>query len=373
MFLFLAILTMLVISAQRRVRPDSSKSSSCESLVDKYSALIGKNDLSQTEALALEKATFLLKHPYEALPALISDCENSFKSLSRFANKQSIYHDLVIKQTYLADILPLGTPEAILHVLLDRKVSKKQTAKIVDIGANVGQFALPLAEKGHMLYSFEPVDSTCQKLKDQVAYEKLEKNFHITCAGIDTKRATQSFGFVGDRDPGSASYSLIDPKDPNAHVMSTVRTGPIHDFLKREALTDVLVFKTDTQGNEEAVLRGARELLHASDHPRFLLIEYSKGLLASVGTKPETILEIVYDAGYLCTHLQYHHLIERTGGNLVYKTLDTPASMTKGSIGASFEMMAKSIDVHDEWRLDGSPLSKDVAMGTGWSDLLCFG
>lgn len=50
---------------------------------------------------------------------------------------------------------------------LDRFVS------IVDIGANAGQFAIPSAKQGHVVYSFEPNPETCQTLKQRVAKMKV--------------------------------------------------------------------------------------------------------------------------------------------------------------------------------------------------------
>ena len=40
---------------------------------------------------------------------------------------------------------------------------------VVDIGANVGQFAIPIAKNGHRVISIEPNEKTCEKLKENLA------------------------------------------------------------------------------------------------------------------------------------------------------------------------------------------------------------
>ena len=51
------------------------------------------------------------------------------------------------------------------HVL--PKLTK--TTTILDIGANVGQFAIPIAKSGHRVISIEPNSKTCEKLKENLA------------------------------------------------------------------------------------------------------------------------------------------------------------------------------------------------------------
>ena len=45
---------------------------------------------------------------------------------------------------------------------------------IVDVGANVGQFALPNARRGHHVFSFEPNPETCDQLKKTLLKQKLK-------------------------------------------------------------------------------------------------------------------------------------------------------------------------------------------------------
>jgi len=175
--------------------------------------------------------------------------------------------------------LDLGVPERIISKLL----GTSQRAKIVDIGANVGQFAIPLAKDGHWVYSFEPVASTCETLQTNIREKHLEDRIQVTCAGLDQHKSIQHFGYIGDDPVESYSYKIVDPQTQrDAHIMSTVQAGPIDMYLSKNEMDNIHIFKTDTQGNELAVLRAAQTLLRQKNRPRFFLVEFSPSLLHSV-------------------------------------------------------------------------------------------
>lgn len=112
---------------------------------------------SLSDLYSLAQAEFYLRNPFwTTYPAVLAACQRSLPVVDR-----------VIKQLYLEDYLPpLQTPEQILPGILG--TTGVSSANIIDIGANVGQFGLPLARAGHTVYSFEPVDSTCQTLRDNL-------------------------------------------------------------------------------------------------------------------------------------------------------------------------------------------------------------
>ena len=64
-------------------------------------------------------------------------------------------------------------PERYLETHVLPKLSKRIT--VLDVGANKGQFAMPLAEIGHNVISLEPNESTCATLKESLRSKGLEK------------------------------------------------------------------------------------------------------------------------------------------------------------------------------------------------------
>mmetsp|Transcript_34981 Transcript_34981/g.104341 ORF Transcript_34981/g.104341 Transcript_34981/m.104341 type:complete len:435 (-) Transcript_34981:317-1621(-) len=321
---------------------------------------------SLAEMVALAKAEYALRNPLkDGYPDAIARCETHVTT----------FHNVFVKQSFLAHLFKIDVPENFLHTLLGTGTTGGGgSTTIVDVGANAGQFALPLAKKGHTIYSFEPVSQTCATLKDNIKKEGVEARIKVACVGVDDKGSTKHFGYVGKRDPGSTAYGLVDPNLPDAHVLSKVQTGPLHLFMEEEAMRRVRILKTDTQGNEEAVLRGARELLKGTNHPRFLVVEFSHFLLKRAGTKePKTILELIYSAGYVCTHLSYHHPISKEDGVFKFNVVDVPQFMNDTrSISVTFQEVQRSVENHGKWQSSGQLIGETQDF-PGWTDLLCFG
>ena len=330
-----------------------------------------RTSASLDEVVALAKAELLLKNPFlDSFPPLLTECE---VCLTR-QNPLQKYRG-VIKQDYLKELLDLKKPEDMANDLLRSTSGRIVPSLIVDIGANIGQTAIPLAKENHTVFSFEPVASNCEKLKRNIKKENLERYSHIFCVGIDNKEETKSFGYVGEvvGSPDPAGFKIIDPTVPSAHVMSTVTTAPLEKFLNSSVLNRIHLFKTDTQGNEEAVLRGSLKLFGSSQHPRFVFIEFSHGLLTSMGSSPKKILEIMYKVGYVCTHLVFHHLTSLSP-KLNFEEVDTPKFLVQGGVMATLDEMAASVGPsHNTWTWKGNPLSEEVQNKGGWTDLLCFG
>lgn len=327
--------------------------------------------LNDREDLAIAKAKFAIQYPFGQYPLELVRCEESIKKRS---SSGGIFKDVFIAHSALQPHLPLSAPEFVLDTLLS--TSESQQADIIDVGANIGQFAIPLAKQGHRVISFEPNSGTCLKLKDNIKNNQLDGRVRVICSGISDAKETLSFGYVADRDPGSQSYMIVDPSNKNTHVVSTVRMEPLDGFIDTHRLRNILAFKTDTQGNEGAVLRGAEKLLMSPEHPRFLLIEFSYGLLKSTNTDPHYLLDLVARAGYVCTHLVFHHLTRITEGTYHYDLVDTPKGLVSNSSSpliVNFDVIAHAIGPHGEWEKNGMKLDSSLQHVGGWTDLLCVG
>jgi hypothetical protein len=80
-------------------------------------------------------------------------------------------------------------PEIHLDLQLPGFIAKLKSAlggydAVVDVGANLGQFALPLGKLGFTVFSFEPVKKTCELLRQNILDAQLAGKVHVTCAGV---------------------------------------------------------------------------------------------------------------------------------------------------------------------------------------------
>lgn len=73
-------------------------------------------------------------------------------------------------------------PERYWETKILPKLSKQIT--LLDVGANIGQFAIPNAEAGHRVISLEPSESTCAKLKGLLEVKGLK---HKVSASLHLK------------------------------------------------------------------------------------------------------------------------------------------------------------------------------------------
>ena len=137
------------------------------------------------------------------------------------------------------------------------RLSTDEPVRIVfDIGANVGQTAIRMAERfpGSTIYSFEPEPS---------AYERLQRNVdslpqvRLYNQAAGSEEATMSM----HRPRGSDLYTLDSCNGQTATEGVEVSVTTIDRVCQTEGIDQIDILKTDTEGFDVAVLEGAKELL----------------------------------------------------------------------------------------------------------------
>lgn len=122
------------------------------------------------------------------------------------------------------------------------------------------------------------------------------------------------------------------------------------------------LFKTDTQGFEMGVLKGAEQVL-SSGRVFILMVEFSYGLLKRAGTDPIDLLNYIYDLGYVCTYMAYHTRMTSEPSKPVYQVVHYKPNQDDEASSISFEEFIHTLR---EVNVPGS------AGVSGWTDLLCW-
>jgi len=169
--------------------------------------------------------------------------------------------------------------------------------RVVDLGANVGWFAVQAVLAGAEVHAFEPVPAIAE-----VAARNIER------ANAASQRGGRGVlhPFAAGAEPGTARIALaaenrgdnrvLDeggalPGDMTGAEPLEIRVERVDDHVQGPAR----VLKIDTQGSEWLALQGARELLAAS--PRLaLLIEFWPYALR--GCEPHELLEFLRGEGF---------------------------------------------------------------------------
>jgi FkbM family methyltransferase len=139
---------------------------------------------------------------------------------------------------------------------------------IIDVGANMGQFASRVARQfpdGH-IYSFEPVHSNVVGLERVLRWLRIKNVEHFTEAMCDTR------GFEQIHIPMFAAYrdgtlAVLEGSkrdyDNVTYYVESVRTNTLDEFVVGREIKRVDLLKVDTEGAEERVVRGGIGMIDA--------------------------------------------------------------------------------------------------------------
>jgi FkbM family methyltransferase len=140
---------------------------------------------------------------------------------------------------------------------------------VIDVGANVGQFAIESRKlkAGVPLYSFEPNPPVFQKLQTAAASDPLWRTFNMALGGEEgevTLNVTASDDFSSVLSPNSLGRQLYQQSLQSAGEVK-VRMRRLDDVLREQGADPrSVLFKMDTQGYDKYVMLGAPEVLRRS-------------------------------------------------------------------------------------------------------------
>ena len=185
----------------------------------------------------------------------------------RFARK---FHTLAeyIEQPRLFALRHRGVPLDIYRKLNAPWLCARRFSTVLDVGANVGQFALaanavwPEAQ----IYSFEPLPDCHQQLLARLSHVKNFTGFNV---GLGDKPGSLVF----EKNAFSASSSFL--KMASTHKLEfphtqnsqrvTVEVKRLDDVTAELALRSPILLKIDVQGFEDKVLHGAEATIQKAE------------------------------------------------------------------------------------------------------------
>ncbi|MEL7005075.1 MAG: FkbM family methyltransferase [Bacteroidota bacterium] len=153
------------------------------------------------------------------------------------------------------------------------RVSQEPINVIFDVGANVGQSVFFFKEeyKNATIYSFEPVKSSFQKLKERT---KSLKNIYLENIALGESIATHKIKLHGD-DELLTSMNSLDPDLMNKAsdaIEEEIEVSTIDHYVEEKRIKQIDLLKLDVEKWEIPVLNGAKESLRQGKI-RFILSE----------------------------------------------------------------------------------------------------
>jgi len=211
--------------------------------------------------------------------------ENSyFKNLVHINNVYNfVNYDIIINNTDFNHILK-------------RRIAKDESICCFDIGANIGQTAKKMSSyfPSATIYCFEPVPHTYQLLTENVKDDQRIKVFNYAFG--TEKNEMEIFLF-----PNSQWNSLSAPVSERAKKTGgpsqTVGVDTIDNFVKQHNIKKIDILKSDTEGYELEVLKGARDCLQ-NQIIEYLYLEVGFSEKDTQHTYFPTVIEEMAKYGY---------------------------------------------------------------------------
>jgi FkbM family methyltransferase len=156
-------------------------------------------------------------------------------------------------------------------------------AVILDVGANVGAWAVPLARRlgaGGRVYAFEPVPANRDRLERAVAQNALS-NVTVSPFALGDAEATVDMWLRTSVTGASSGTAALVPTGAG-HVTVTMR--PMDAWVAQAALDRLDFMKLDVEGAELLVLAGAEQTV-ARFRP-LILAEFDEYWMSTRGQSP---------------------------------------------------------------------------------------
>jgi FkbM family methyltransferase len=170
--------------------------------------------------------------------------------------------------------------------------SIKPGQRVLDIGAHIGYFTLLYSrlvkEAGHV-YAFEPAPENFRLLQTNV---RLNHATNVTLAEVAVADISgHGLLYLAEQNLGDHRLSAVEGRCPVPVEIIMA------DHLVDKVDSPIHFIKLDTQGAEEAILRGMRTLIDRNSSHLAVLAEFSPRLLMHMGGGIESFAELLEDLG----------------------------------------------------------------------------
>lgn len=137
----------------------------------------------------------------------------------------------------------------------------------LDIGANIGNHALVIADYSRHLIAFEPVDFIFQVLKVNVEQNNV-KNAEIVNVGLSDVDQEMEIFIPDNANLGSSSLEVMEGDGQRLKVRTLIGD----EYLAQRQVNQVDFIKMDVEGHEVPALKGLKHTIQ--QHQPLLLLEY---------------------------------------------------------------------------------------------------
>ncbi|GHT24983.1 hypothetical protein AGMMS4957_18960 [Bacteroidia bacterium] len=231
--------------------------------------------------------------------AKLPDVSSDFEKLSALST--SIFEDVFLFYCFYQDNYDKSIVNLLDQYMVEGPygytdgafdVSVKKGDIVIDAGAWIGDFEAYASSKGATVYAFEPVNEIFQwlcKTRDLNAAGQI----HPIKKGLGSSECEMDIS-IGQSNSGSSSVLS------EGHITEKVTITTLDKFVEENKLTRVDFIKSDIEGAERDMLRGATKVLQKFA-PKLAICTYH------LPDDPEVLEKIIVDANpnYKVVHLRH--------------------------------------------------------------------
>ncbi|MDD5657265.1 MAG: FkbM family methyltransferase [Elusimicrobia bacterium] len=180
-----------------------------------------------------------------------------------------------------------------------------EDADVLDVGANIGWYALTLSRRrpACRIFSFEPIPRTFRDLEENIRINGAA-NVRPMPFGLSEREEEKTFYFYPEGAANASAANVSGRKDARE---LRCRVRRLDDFVREEGLRPGFI-KCDVEGAELFVLRGGQDAV--SRHKPVIFCEMLRKWTAPFGYHPNDIIALLGGLGYRCYLLEGRDLAE---------------------------------------------------------------
>ena len=166
----------------------------------------------------------------------------------------------------------------------------------IDVGGNIGQYALLFSYHSNKVYTFEPMPKMIDRLRKHIAINHLQNKIILVPKALSNKKDILKFALPKTANSGTASTIL--GRKANLDEIIEVEAITFDEFFQEEKITGRIdLIKMDIEGAELFALQGMKRLLNSGVKPVFI-IEINDEMMSLAGYSQTDIQSFLADFGY---------------------------------------------------------------------------
>jgi FkbM family methyltransferase len=171
----------------------------------------------------------------------------------------------------VSNALRNGGYELDLHAMSQRILSEYKDGVVLDIGANLGSYTIPLAKKHPDIkfHAFEPQRIVSYQLCANVIINSLENvyTYELALSNENTSIELTTPDYATEGNIGA--FSIDEEVRANEYECATVNTTDRIDLIPLDHMTfnNIRLIKVDVEGHELEALKGGIETIKRNNYP----------------------------------------------------------------------------------------------------------